>query len=184
MTGFSSEAILACGYSGFLVVVSLLLEGAARRVHLRSSLYRMKGFTFHERKDAWICPKGEYLHRIGDDAKRKLVRYRAEASKCNQCILKPSCTSSEHGREVAHSTEDWLESETGRFHRVISLVLVVLAMFIVSVVWARHERGGELHLLGGAFAVLTTIAAILSAKLIKSTVTADARRSGHWAAKR
>lgn len=173
MNGLSGEVILACSYSGFLVVVSLLLEAAAKRVHHRSSLYRLKGFTFHERKDAWICPKGEYLHRIGDDVRRKLVRYRAEASKCNRCALKPSCTSSHHGREVAHSTEDWLESETGRFHRVISLVLVVLALFIVAVVWIRHQDGEEFGLLGGTFTLLTGVAAILSARLMKGTTRAS-----------
>ena len=54
------------------------------------------------------------------------MRYRAKAHVCNACPRKDACTDSDHGREIVRPLDPWPHSEAGRFHRGISLLLVVL----------------------------------------------------------
>ena len=117
MKGISLEVILAVAYAVFLVIVSLILEWMGRSTHHRARGYRVRGFTFHEHLDAWECPQGEFLHRAATESTLPVVRYRARAAGCNACPLKSRCTDSDEGRQIEHSTEDWLDTEIGRFHR-------------------------------------------------------------------
>ena len=84
------------------------------------------------------------------DRERRLVRYRARAPVCNACPAKHQCTDSDpHGREVVRSLDPWPHSETGRFHRVIALMLVALAGLILVVEIARNHSAPEAALVLG-----------------------------------
>jgi hypothetical protein len=54
------------------------------------------------------------------------------------------CTESEEGREIEHNPDSWLESELARFHRGISLALLILAELLLIVEMIRHQRATEL----------------------------------------
>ena len=75
------------------------------------------------------------------------MRYRAKAHVCNACPRKAACTDSDHGREIVRPLDPWPHSEAGRFHRGISLLMVVLGLLIVVVEAARHHDASELALL-------------------------------------
>lgn len=77
---------------------------------------------------------------------------------------KKNCTDSNSGREIRHSLAPWPHSEVGRFHRGLSLTLVLLAGLVLAVEALRHHQPAELILLGVLlFAVATMGRHLLSA---------------------
>jgi hypothetical protein len=114
-------------YSLLLVAIALGLDRLSRHSHERSGRFRTAGFSYRPHLDAWECPEGEHLHRAELDQVRRLVRYRARAATCNACPAKGACTDSDDGREIVRPIDPWPQSEAGRFHRAISVVLLVLA---------------------------------------------------------
>jgi hypothetical protein len=143
----TAEVVLAAGYAGLLIAGAFVLEWLSAHTHRRSLRYRTAGFAYHEDHDHWECPEGEHLWPHEFDEERRLVRYRAKAHVCNACPRKGACTDSEHGREIVRPLDPWPHSEAGRFHRGISLVMVVLGLLIVVVEAVRHHDGRELALL-------------------------------------
>ena len=132
------EVWLAAGYTAFLVVVAGGLEWFGRYSRRRSGQFRTAGFKYHQHLDSWECPCGHHLLPHYRDPVRPVVRYRAPAHTCNACHKKPDCTDSDEGREILHSAEPWIESQAGRFHRGLSLALLLLAAFILIVEMFRH----------------------------------------------
>ena len=140
------EVLLAAGYAVFLVVVAIVLERLARHSHQRSEQFQVAGFKFHKGADHWECPTGQFLTRQAIDHHRRFVRYQAPSHVCNKCHIKENCTDSDTGREIEHHLDSWLQSELRRFHRGISLALLLLAMLILAIEMVRHNRFGELLL--------------------------------------
>ncbi|MEJ2008082.1 MAG: hypothetical protein P8Z30_08000 [Acidobacteriota bacterium] len=145
---FHAEVLMAEGYSLFLVVVVVVLEWLARHSHRRSEQMRVTGFKYHKEFDNWECPTGQLLRRHSIDPQRNIVRYRAPAHVCNCCHKKTDCTDSDEGRQIEHRVNAWVQSEIHRFHRGISLALLLLATLILAfqVMWYRQPR--DLILLG------------------------------------
>ena len=77
------------------------------------------------------------------------MRYRAKAHICNGCPRKPACTDSDRGREIVRPLDPWPHSEAGRFHRVISLLMVALAALILVAEAVRHHAPSEATLIAG-----------------------------------
>lgn len=149
------EVVLVGGYSVGLLAVAVILDWGAQHTMRRSERFRTAGFRYHPQHDVWICPRDEMLWPVEHDAERRLVRYRAKPSVCNACPVKSDCTSSPHGREVTRATAPWPHSESGRFHRGLSLVLVGLAALLLVVATVRHPVAPTLVLaLPMLFAVL------------------------------
>jgi hypothetical protein len=149
ISGVHLEVVLAGSYAIFLVAVAFALEIVARHSHKRSERYRNSGFVYFEKMDLWECPAGRQLLRSGTDHQRRIVHYRAPAETCNACSLKKNCTDSEEGRLLENRLDSWLESELRRFHRGISLVLLLLATILLVAETARHAEPRELLILGG-----------------------------------
>ena len=153
--GLHPEVLLASGYAAFLAAVAAALEFLARHTHRRAERYRIVGFKYHRHLDMWECPTGQHLHRHKGPLEHRIVRYRAPAHACNACGLKHHCTDSDQGREIAQSTLLWLETEVGRFHRGLSLALLLLAQFILGLELWRFPSEGERLVLLCALAPLT-----------------------------
>jgi hypothetical protein len=149
----SGEALLAAGYSAFLLIAALCLDALARHSHRRSGRYRTAGFSFHHELDAWRCPEGEFLKRVELDEERRLVRYRARAAVCNACPAKADCTDSDQGREVVQPIDPWPHSEAGRFHRGIAVAICVLGALVAAVALTRNSAPADLALLGAMLAL-------------------------------
>jgi len=159
----SPEAVIAAGYAGVLLASSLILEWLSAHTHRRSLRYRTAGFEYHPQHDAWECPEGEHLWPHEFDHERRLVRYRAKAHVCNACPAKERCTDSDEGREVVRPLDPWPHSEAGRFHRVICLMLVVLAALVTAVALARNHAPADAATLG----VLLVVCALLGRFLLR-----------------
>ena len=148
----TSEALMAAGYAGTLIAVALTIEWLSAHTHRRSLRYRTAGFEYRHHEDLWVCPEGEHLWPHERDHERRLVRYRAKAHVCNGCPLKEQCTDSDEGRELVRPMDPWPHSEAGRFHRVISLTLVVLAALIAAIALARNHAPEDAAVLGALVA--------------------------------
>lgn len=142
--GVHIEIVFAASYAIFLTAVALGLELLARHSHKRSERYRNSGFIYFQDRDAWECPAGQQLLRQGTGIQRRIVHYRASADACNRCALKNNCTDSNEGRILKSHLDSWVESELRRFHRGISITLLLLAAIILSAAAIRHSAHYEL----------------------------------------
>lgn len=141
--GVHIEVLLAGGYALLLVGVSVILELVARHAHNRSEHFRNSGFVYKKQMDVWQCPTGIHLTREQTDFQRKIATYRAPAHKCNGCHVKGDCTDSHHGRVLESRLDAWLQSELNRFHRGISLTLLLLAVLILAVETFRYQTARD-----------------------------------------
>jgi len=137
------EVLFAEGYALFLVLVAATLEFAARHSHHRSERFRNTGFVYKRHLDVWECPTGHHLKREKTDFQGKIAHYRAPAHKCNACPLKNDCTDSDHGRLLESRMDGWLQSELSRFHRGISITLLLLAVFILLIEMMRYSENND-----------------------------------------
>jgi hypothetical protein len=142
------EALFATAYALMLLAIAAGLEWLAKHSHKRADRYHTGGFRFHRDRDAWECPMGIALIRAEIDHERQIVRYRAPAHTCNSCQIKSRCTHSDNGREIAVPLDPWIQSASLRLQRGISLVLLILASFILVIELLRHGHEGEPYLLG------------------------------------
>jgi len=161
----SPEVYLAGGYAVFLLLSAAALEWLSAHTHRRALRWRTAGFSYDEQLDVWECPEGQHLWPHEFDHERRLVRYRAKAHICNGCPRKAACTDSDRGREIIRPLDPWPHSEAGRFHRVIALMLVVLAAGILLVALILHHTLAEAALLAGLLAVSAVAARWLARDL-------------------
>jgi hypothetical protein len=140
------EVLIFGVYAVALLAVAAALDGAGKHTQRRSERFRTQGFSYNPQHDAWTCSQDEMLWPMDYDEQHHLVRYRAKASVCNSCHVKPDCTSSSNGREVTRAVAPWPHSEAGRFHRGLSLALVGLAAVLMLVAAARHPQPSTLVL--------------------------------------
>ena len=141
--GVHIEVILAGGYALLLVGVAVILEFVACHAHNRSEHFRNSGFTYKKQMDVWECPTGHHLTREQTDFERKTAHYRAPADKCNACHIKKDCTDSDDGRLLESRLDAWLQSELNRFHRGISLALLLLAVLILAMEMFEHQAARD-----------------------------------------
>jgi hypothetical protein len=147
-SGVHIEVVLVATYAIFLTGLAFVLELLARHSHKRSERYRNSGFVYFYDMDFWECPAGRQLLRAETDYQRRIVHYRAPADACNACSLKSNCTDSNEGRLLKSHLDSWIESELRRFHRGISLVLLLLATVLLVTEAVRHDAPRDLLIVG------------------------------------
>ena len=100
----TAENIAAVEHSG--IRAYLVLHEAGGRV----DFFRKSEFAYDAAKDLYVCPAGETLRALGDAedirSRGKVVTYRAKASICAECSLKPRCTTNKNGRSLRRSPKD------------------------------------------------------------------------------
>ena len=162
------ECILMLGYAASLALIALVLEWLAHHAHRRTLGLSTAGFTYHPDRDIWRCPQDQHLFPVFSDPARGRVIYRAPAATCNACPSKSACTDSGHGREVERSNLSELEYGMNRFHRGVSLTLLVLASTILAIELFRTSGFYPRIALVSALAVFCGVIHHLSAKLVDS----------------
>ena len=120
----SLDVWLLVGYALVVVAGSKLTETLARGHFERARRYAERGFRYDADLDHYDCPQGERLTLHLVNAARQVAVYRAPAARCAACPLKAACTPHDEGRHVFRSLAAWAETEVGRFHQRLSLVMV------------------------------------------------------------
>lgn len=166
MYGITIEFILMLGYAIFLALAALLLELAARHAHRRSLALSTAGFTYHPERDIWLCPEEQHLFPVFSDWSKKTVVYRAPAAACNRCRRKDSCTDSKNGRQIERKTSSGIEYGMQRFHRALSITLMVLACSLLLVELFRAHGLYPQGVLAGMLVLFAIIVMRLSTTLI------------------
>ena len=162
------EVLLAGAYAVLLILIALSLELVARYSHVRSEQMLLAGFRYLREHDIWECPTGQHLRPVAPDYARRSVRYRASAHACNACSIKHLCTDSDKGREIKHNPDSWRQSQVARFHRGISLTLLLLAGLLLLVEMVRHERPIEVLVLSGVLAPIILVGIQLASAFFAS----------------
>ena len=119
---------LLLGYAVILWVGGWALEFLARAHFHRARRYAHTGFTYDTELDRYECPQGELLTLHTFDDRDKLAIYKAPASSCNACPLQEFCTPHDEGRHVYRSLAEFHETDVGRFHRLLSLLILAVAL--------------------------------------------------------
>ncbi len=136
--------VLLLAYLVCLWVGGWILEALARAHFHRARRFAHGGFTYDEGLDRYECPQGELLTLDTYDDRNKLAIYQAPAASCNACVLKTFCTPHDEGRRVYHSLAEFHETDLGRFHRGLSLTILVIAVgFSAGGLIAWWNRPGE-----------------------------------------
>ncbi|MBI1357034.1 MAG: hypothetical protein GC160_22060 [Acidobacteria bacterium] len=181
--GIDPEIAMIAAYAASLTLIALGVEIYGRLTHRGVRRSRTAGFRFEPQARAWKCSQGGYLWLREIDEKRRLKIYQADAGRCNYCRRKPDCTDSDEGRVLEESAESWTESRMAVFHRVFSLLLLLLAALFLGAGWARQPADGlESWLLAGLAAVVVAAAAPLAADLARGDGSAQGERPPQAAA--
>jgi heme A synthase len=169
MVGLSLECVLVVTYSFALALIAFLLEWVAGHAHKRSIAMSTAGFTYHADRDIWRCPKDQHLFPVFSDSARGKVIYRAPASACNTCPSKAACTDSNQGREIERNLGS-VDSGMKRFHRAVSLTLMLLASIVLAVELFRVEGIYPKIILGTILALFCILIQKLLPKVSEGTV--------------
>jgi hypothetical protein len=138
--GVHQEVLLISAYALFLAGIAIALEWMARKSHRRAEDYQRAGFVHFRDLDYFECPAGHQLVQLKVDYEQRRISYQAPASACNSCSLKVNCTDSDSGRLLERRLDTWIESEVRRFHRVISMTLLLLATLLLGAELFRFSQ--------------------------------------------
>jgi hypothetical protein len=121
------------------------------------------------------------LHTFDD--RDKLEIYKAPASTCNECALKMFCTPHDEGRRVYRSLSEFHETDVGRFHRLLSLLILTVALaFSAGGLIAWWDKPGEwlLVIAAGISIVLLWLDARDLQQGLRADATADNGQEEWW----
>ena len=121
------EVALLLGYAIVVLAGARLMERLARVHFERGRRYGEGGFHYDADADHYHCPQGERLALHLIDPQERVAVYRAPASACAGCPAKARCTPHEEGRHVYRPLAAWTETDVGRFHQWLSLLMAASA---------------------------------------------------------
>ena len=166
--------VLLLAYLLVLWVGGWALEFLARAHFHRAERYAHNGFAYDTELDRYECPQGELLTLHTFDDRHKLAIYKAPASSCNECVLKAFCTPHNAGRHVYRSLAEFHETDVGRFHRWLSLIVLGLALaFSAGGLLAWWNKPGEWLLV-----IATGISLVLLWRNVRDTPEKSGKDAG------
>jgi hypothetical protein len=139
------EVWLLLGYVFVVLAGARLIEVLARAHFERARRLAEGGFRYDPHLDHYACPQGERLTLHLMDPGQQVAVYRAKASSCAACPLKAGCTPHDEGRRVYRPLAVWAETEVGRFHQRLSLLMVGSTAAVALgglVCWAGRPGSG------------------------------------------
>ena len=141
------EVFLFLGYAIAVLAGARLMERLARVHFERARRYGENGFHYDADADHYHCPQGERLALHLIDPQERVAVYRAPASTCAGCPQKPRCTPHDDGRHIYRPLAAWTETDVGRFHQWLSLLMAAsaAALSLVALLqWAGQPGTGLL----------------------------------------
>jgi hypothetical protein len=141
------EVALLLGYAVVVLAGARLVERLARAHFERARRYGKAGFRYDADADHYHCPQGERLALHVIDPRERVAVYRAPASACAGCPEKARCTPHDEGRHVYRPLAAWTETDVGRFHQRLSLLMAASAAafsLVALLGWAGRPGTGLL----------------------------------------
>jgi hypothetical protein len=141
------EVSLLLGYAIVVLAGARLMERLARVHFERARRYGEDGFHYDADADHYHCPQGERLALHLIDPQERVAVYRAPASACAGCPEKARCTPHDEGRHIYRPLAAWTETDVGRFHQWVSLLMAAsaAALSLVALLqWAGRPGTGLL----------------------------------------
>ena len=141
------EVSLLLGYAFIVLAGARLMERLARVHFERARRYGENGFHYDADADHYHCPQGERLALHLIDPQERVAVYRAPASACAGCPEKGRCTPHDEGRHIYRPLAAWTETDVGRFHQWLSLLMAAsaVALSLVALLeWAGRPGTGLL----------------------------------------
>src|SRR5262245_34442876 len=141
------DVSLLLGYAIVVLAGARLTERLARMHFERARRYGEDGFQYDADADHYDCPQGERLALHLIDARERIAVYRAPASTCTGCPDKVWCAPHDEGRHIYRPLAAWTETDVGRFHQSLSLLMAAsaAALSLVALLrWAGRPGTGLL----------------------------------------
>jgi hypothetical protein len=168
------EVWLMLAYVMIVFVGARIIEALARAHLDRATRPADEGFEYRADEDRYDCPGGERLALHSLDASRQLAVYQALPHQCENCPLKAACAPHGYGRRIYRSLATWAESDVGRFHAGISLLMFAAGGVLTAVgFWKWSDHAGSGYLLVALLASTTGVSRKIAAARGE---TSDAKR--------
>jgi hypothetical protein len=167
------EVSLLLVYAIVVLVGARLMERLARAHFEWARRYGEDGFHFDADADHYHCPQGERLALHLIDPHERVAIYRAPASACAGCPEKARCTRHDEGRHIYRPLGAWTETDVGRFHQWLSLLMAASAAALSLVALLEWPGRPGTGLLIVAFLAAATAAVRDARSVWRSAVAPD-----------
>jgi hypothetical protein len=141
------ELWLIVGYVAAIAIGARLTEAVAKAHFRRGQGDAEHGFEYNQPRDEYHCLGGASLTLDSVHEAEKMAIYRAPVEHCGGCRLKAACTPLEQSRRIYRSLATWAETDVGRFHRWLSVLMFVAgALVSLAALWRWHAQPGAGYL--------------------------------------
>lgn len=164
----SVTVLLVSGYAVALLLVAWGFDRMGRRSAQKAAEWRTGNFVYHEGKDAWKCHQDEWLYPASFDPDKRVIRYVGQHAICGRCPVKDECSPTPGPREVTRAVDPWPHSDSGRFHRGISLCIAVIAVFMPAAMLLGEHGTADVIVLVSTVVVAGVIATALGRALLRA----------------
>lgn len=142
------ELWLVLAYVMIVFVGARVIEALARAHLARATGHGDEGFQYREDEDRYHCPGGERLALHSIEPAWQLAVYQALPHQCESCHRKSACAPHGYGRRIYRSLATWAETDVGRFHGRLSLLMFAAGGVLTAVgLWKWSGRPGTGYLL-------------------------------------
>jgi hypothetical protein len=131
------EVWLMLGYAVVVLAGARVTEALAETHFRRAGRAAEHGFRYDRDADHYQCPHGERLSLHVINPAERVAVYRAAASTCADCPSKAACTPHDEGRHIYRPLAEWAETDVGRFHQCLSLVMAGSATTLTLIAIVR-----------------------------------------------
>src|SRR5262245_20059809 len=145
---------------GIVVLIGARTTELLARAHFGHARRRAEqGFEYVAEDDHYRCREGELLTRHSIDAARRLAVYQTLPDRCGSCALKKACVPQAANRRLYRSLITWADTDVGRFHRRVSMLMFAAAAVLSLVgTWKWSAGPGTGYLIVSFVASSTSLA--------------------------
>jgi hypothetical protein len=137
------EVWLILAYATTVLTVAKVTEWLAQVHFARARRIAETGFIYDSDADHYECPLGEQLALHVFDEDKQIAVYRATSATCAGCSRKAACTPHDEGRHLYRPLAEWAETDVGRFHHWISILMAVsVGVIAVAALFRWINRPG------------------------------------------
>jgi hypothetical protein len=152
------ELWLILAYVAGVLIGARVIETLAKAHYARGRRYAEQGFEYVAPRDQYHCLGGATLTLDTIHESERLAIYRAPVEHCGGCRLKPNCAPFEESRRIYRSLATWAETDVGRFHQYVSVLLFAAGgVLSLAGIWQWRSQPGIGYLvlaLAGSLACL------------------------------